>query len=191
MKKLLLLITVVLSCGVANAQISLGIKGGVNYASLYGVDATNPEAIIAYHGGGVVELGLGERFSLQPEVLYSAQGGTFRDNILGTDIENTFNYILLPVLAKVYIIKGLSLEIGPQIGFNISSETKFLGLRVDKDFAENLDYGMAAGAGFKLENGLFFQGRYNLGLAQVDKTFDYKNSVFALSVGFFLLNGSN
>ena len=56
----------------ANAQgIGIGIKGGLNLAKLDGIE--NAENRTGLHAGAYVNLNLGG-ISIQPELLYSAQG---------------------------------------------------------------------------------------------------------------------
>ena len=60
-----------------------------------------------------------------------------------------------------------------------------------KDYFKGIDFGLNFGLGYKLENGLNFAARYNLGLSDLndaDEIFgsdSYKNAVIQLSVGFF------
>ena len=58
-----------------------------------------------------------------------------------------------------------------------------------KEFMNNMDFGLNIGLGYRMESGLFFQGRYNIGLSNVadEGGDDYKmnNSVIQFSVGYF------
>ena len=58
-----------------------------------------------------------------------------------------------------------------------------------KDYYKDLDFAMAAGLEYKLDMGLFFNARYNLGLSnlydsEIDGDESIHNNVFQLSVGF-------
>lgn len=117
------------------------------------------------------------------------------------------DYITLPILAKYNLFKGLSLEIGPQIGYIIKSEIKndiaylpmfgsnemvYIDETIDiKEDINNFDFGFALGTSYELNNGLLLQVRYVLGLAEVLKNNDYyttstdlKNAVFQISLGY-------
>ena len=92
-------------------------------------------------------------------------------------------------MAKYYVAEGLSLEAGPQIGFLIKAESGADDVSVDvKDAFKSIDFGFNFGAGYKLESGLNFAARYNLGLSDIsdddDSDSNVKNGVFQLSVGY-------
>jgi hypothetical protein len=103
-------------------------------------------------------------------------------------------------MAKFYIIEGLSVEAGPQVGFLMSAKLKgeetdsFGGdpvtLEFDEDFKDYIkgtDFAFNVGAGYKLDGGLFFNARYSLGISNIseDDNSDAKNGVFQFSVGYF------
>ena len=59
-----------------------------------------------------------------------------------------------------------------------------------KDFSSSVDFGLNFGLGYKLDQGINFNVRYNLGLSNVydDEDSDdmtVNNSVFQISVGYF------
>ena len=94
-------------------------------------------------------------------------------------------------MAKYYVAEGLSLEAGPQIGFLIKAEVKDndTPLSVDvKDSFKSIDFGFNIGAGYKLESGLNFGLRYNLGLSDISNSDNedakWKNRVLQFSVGY-------
>lgn len=192
MKKLFLLSIIALfSFSYSNAQgVDFGVKAGVNLATVTGDDTNGVKSRTSFHVGGVAEIMVSDVFSVQPELLYSSQGYSFSD---GFDIDIMLDYINIPVMAKYYIANNLSLEAGPQIGFLVSAKGKAQGETEDvKDFVKGLDFGFNLGAAYKLENGLNFGLRYNLGLANINDAEDFEdsegfknqNSVFQISVGF-------
>ncbi|WP_428740401.1 porin family protein [Tenacibaculum sp.] len=192
MKKLLVIVMIALGF-TANAQeIHFGVKAGVNFANLYGNDLDN-DTRTSFHVGGVLEIELSDKFSLQPELIYSAQGAKRTMRFFGLpniDYTTKVDYLNIPIMAKYYIIEGLSLEAGPQIGINILSEEKgeSNGMSETSDLdVKSFDFGLNFGAGYKLENGLNFGVRYNLGLTDIPDggNAEVKNGVFQLSVGYF------
>lgn len=171
---------------------SFGIKGGVNFASVTGgEDFKSPDSRTSFHVGALVEIPVADILSIQVEGLYSAQGfkSDFRDTD-GDKIEGKLDYINVPVLAKIYIVKGLSLEVGPQFSFLLNDkidspfsddeiELADLGLKTEK-----FEFGVAAGITFLTDIGLFATGRYNYGVTEIFKDSKLKNSVFQLGVGY-------
>ncbi|RZJ73648.1 porin family protein [Flavobacterium sp.] len=166
---------------------SLGVKGGVNFARIAGDDVGDNDMRTNFHVGLVGELPLADIFSLQAEVLYSGQGAKAKNpGFLGADeIEYKLDYINVPVLAKVYLFKGFSLEAGPQFGFKVNEKIEVDGDETDElDGAEDFEFGAAGGLTFQTEMGLFASGRYNYGFTDLFKDSDSRNSVFQISIGY-------
>lgn len=214
MKKLFFIVAVFFLAGTLNAQefVKFGAKAGVNFASLGGdemedfEDFGSLEGRTGFHLGLVAEIPLGERFSFQPEVLYSSQGAkmegseTFEGMTFSYSAKINLDYINVPLLAKYYVTPNLNIHAGPQIGFLVKSEAESeLSFGGDsesdtedlEDITKGMDFALAAGLGYKLEMGLFFDARYNLGLSNVWDNegqdiddFSQKNNVFQVSVGF-------
>ena len=189
MKKNLITICVILvACISANAQIfKLGIKGGINYANQTGTDITvnstnyKTEAISNYHIGLLAEVKLGDRFSIQPEVLYSTQGAKYDAIGVAQDFTNDIGYISIPVMAKINLNNTFSLEFGPQASFLMSkkNEVSINSIKNQKD----IDFGAGAGLGIRIAKSLFLQGRYMVGLSEISPDAKVKNSVLQVSAG--------
>ncbi|RYJ45748.1 OMP_b-brl_2 multi-domain protein [Flavobacterium beibuense] len=169
-----------------------GIKGGVNFATVSGDDFDSPDSRTSFHVGALVEFPLTEMFSLQAEALYSGQGfeTDVDGGIFGGDgkVEYQLDYINVPVLAKVYILDGLSIEAGPQFGFKVNEEIDAEANADDGDLnvdeAEDFDFGVAAGLTFETPMGLFATGRYTQGFTDIVNNRDVKNSVFQIGIGY-------
>ncbi|MGS2740551.1 porin family protein [Sinomicrobium sp. M5D2P17] len=174
MKKIILVIMAVIGVSIyGNAQsLHFGAKGGVNFASLSGDDADGFDGRTGFHIGLLAELGLTDKFSIQPEVLYSAQGAKLSDTDLNLD------YVNVPILAKYYLTDGFSIQAGPQFGINVKDDWE--GFDTD---VKSLDITGAVGVEYKIGS-FFAQGRYNFGLSDVADDGNIKNSVFQLSVGY-------
>lgn len=203
MKKIILSSLLVLAFGSTYAQkAEFGIKGGLNVANqnYSGDEIPSPSSITGFHIGGFVEIKIDDKVSIQPELLYSAQGSKFNMDVQQDGITyNTVNkfklsYINIPVMCKYYTTEKFSLEAGPQIGFLVDSklEVEVLGQSVSqdaKDFFESVDFGLNLGAGYDFTKKFSAGVRYNFGLSNVAKTESgdtdkIKNSVFSLSVGY-------
>lgn len=196
MKKIILAAFVLGTCSVAFAQqqLKFGPKAGVNFANLSGVD--NSEMKTGFHVGAVAEIKFNEKFSIQPEVVYSAQGAKYTQSfpVLGT-VETSLNndYINIPILAKYYIVDGFSLEAGPQIGFLVKSESKVEGSNASvttdsKNDFKSTDFGLGVGLAYDLPVGLFVNARYNLGLSDIRANTSsgdaIKNNVIQVGIGY-------
>jgi hypothetical protein len=183
MKKLLLSALAVCAFSFSNAQekITFGAKAGLNLATLTG-DVENADMKAGIHFGGMAEISINDKFSVQPELLFSTQGAKYEDSYNDgfetgkIEGKEKLTYINLPIIAKYYVTEGLSLEAGPQIGFLVSAEQEYdatyreisSGLEYS-DSGENdiedtnaIDFGLNFGLGYKLDSGLNFSARYNL-----------------------------
>lgn len=195
-KNVLLLTAIAVLCFVnLNAQsVELGVKAGVNFSDITGDDVSSFKGRTAFHIGAVAEIPVSDNFSVQPELLYSAQGSDWEEDFEGELIKGSVeaDYINVPLMAKYYVAEGFSIEAGPQVGFLISAKDKYESVEEDiKDDLKGIDFGVNFGIGYKLENGFNLGARYNLGLIDVNDNPDYlgdssyKNSVIQISVGYF------
>lgn len=151
---------------------SFGIKGGLNLAKLKNSDGKNKHGMTV---GGFVEFKISDKFSIQPEVLYSRQGVK-----IGSE-KIKLNYINLPVVAKFYPVKGLSIEAGNQLGYLLNTK----GGNLAKSDYRKVDLSAVMGLGYQITNNLEIGARYNLGLRDITKTAGKtKNSVFQFSLAY-------
>jgi hypothetical protein len=206
MKKIILsaaMLAAVCFSAAAQEDIKFGVKAGVNIAK-FGGDIEDLDSRTGFHAGAVAEFKLSETFSIQPELMYSQMGAKYEyidyDGISEAKIESTakYDYLSLPILAKYYVIEGLSIEAGPQVGFLLSAkqEDKASGNRTFertldvKDGTKSIDFGLAGGLAYDLPIGLFFQARYYAGIANIaeegdtNEDFDVTNMAVQLSVGY-------
>ncbi|WP_062055618.1 porin family protein [Aquimarina longa] len=169
-----------------------GFKAGTNYATIVG--DTDVDARVRMHFGAVIEFPVVPRVFVQAELLYSAQGYKIKEE--GIENKISLNYLMLPVIAKFNIIDKFSLETGPQLGTlaNATESAKDTPKEFYDSFS-NYDFSWVFGAGYKLESGLFFQVRYNLGLTNINtietSNIDNKHSVAQLSVGYLFKTKNN
>lgn len=193
MKKIFLSLAAVLAIGtVAHAQqeVKFGPKAGVNFSNLSGLDNTDMK--VGFHVGAVAEIKFNDKFSVQPELVYSSQGTKWSSDLpLVGKVETKINqdYINVPIMAKYYIVDGFSVEAGPQVGFLVKSEIKAGDEKQDsKDAFKSVDFGLNFGLAYDLPMGAFVNARYNLGLADIRENTDggdaIKNSVIQVGVGY-------
>ncbi len=192
MKKLLFIAVtaslILLNC--SSIAPSIGAKAGVNFSDITGDDVDSFKGLTSFHFGAVVEIPVSDGFSFQPEILYSAQGSDYEEESFSGSVKA--DYLNVPLMAKFYVGEGFSVEAGPQIGLLMSAKDEYDGGDEDiKDFLKSTDFGVNIGLGYKLESGLNFGARYNLGLSNVNDSDDfdggaeYKNGVIQVSVGYF------
>lgn len=195
MKKTLIVFLAIGLGTLANAQkskqdegIKLGIKGGLNIANVYGdIDdnAIRTSVVLGLFGEFIVT----NKFSIQPELLYSGQG--FSNQTPNDFSRVKLDYVLLPIMAKFYLHQNdLSLEVGPQLGFLVSGKEKTNEANEKIENISKVDFDLNVGLGYELKNNIYFQGRYNLGITNLNSDSDtsgaikYSNAVIQLSVGY-------
>lgn len=198
MKNYLCLVLILCSLSIANAQVSGGIKGGVNLTnqkweiSFMGESASEKFKGTGFHIGGYLNYSLSEAFSLQPELLY---------NSLNVDLDGektTLNYISVPLMLGYGVDNNrLVLQAGPQLGVLLSTDPSEL---KDEEAYKNIDFSFNFGALVNF-NKFNLTVRYAVGLSnltgdalddELDDTFGenvnlkIKNNNLQFSVGYRL-----
>ena len=186
MKKLFFAVLTVLTFTASQAQgLDLGIKAGVNFATL--TDASGLDNRTGFVAGAFVGGKLSDRFGIQADLLYSQQGAEFNAG------EFNLDYVNVPVVAKIYLSDNFNLQAGPQFGVLVNEEAQTVVGEVINDIAtKDFDVSAVVGVGFDVPLGLRLEGRYNFGLTDVpeEKGTDFnksKNSVITLSIGYSFL----
>jgi len=200
MKKLFFAVVItVFTMTSVNAQ-QFGVKAGLNIASLSMSGSDSNSSLEKYatqrlglNIGVFAEFEITDEFSFQPELVYSMQGKKY---VNGDDEFNfNFDYLNLPLMGKYYVTDEINIQLGPQIGFlmNAEEETVSGGNSDSRDVKKdlnNIDFGLNFGAGYKMDNGFFFDARYNLGLSDLADDRDSndngrtKNGVINFSIGY-------
>lgn len=206
-KKRLLILTICLSAmtlslyaqgNVSSSQsytLNFGIKAGVNMANITNGAADikfSPGMKTDFHAGAFANFHFGYRnegspagtgmIGLQPEVLYSRQGFTIDGEAYN------FDYLMVPVMLKLYLSDEFILEAGPYFSylFGVSpNSTVINGAQISLSNLEGgMDVGLGIGAGYEMKSGLTVGARYLLGLSDMSTNLAWKNNVIALSVGW-------
>lgn len=216
MKKLLLVAAVAVMGISANAQeFRFGPKAGYSYSSIKmkgdGQSETS-DPLHTFYIGGMAEYKLSDNFAIQGELLYSQLGGKVKieeadpsnpATFLNFKAKQTFHTLLIPVSAKYFITEGLSVSAGASFGLILSAKQKLstdfgfgipgfeLNADDDRDIKNQmntLNIAPFLGAEYALENGLFFDARYNLGISNLAKHAEGNekttNSFVQVGVGF-------
>jgi hypothetical protein len=165
---------VALSAGPGYAQsISGGVKVGANVATLSvdndddDIDFKNRTGVVA---GGFIDIGLTERISVQPEVLF-AQKGAKADFDEG-DLKIKLDFVEIPVLLKVNF-SGATVRpfvvVGPGFGFRTTAKQEFAGQEEDfKDDTESIDVSAIVGIGVQVGPAMV-EARYDFGFRDLSK----------------------
>lgn len=145
------------------------------------------------------EYHVSKAFGISAGILYSQQGSELKSTYIIEGVSQTYkttnkiDYINVPILANVYIAKGLALKAGIQPGFKVNSKCKESssgdlgkGYSSNDLKAESVDFSIPMGISYEFGGGFCFDARYNLGLTKVwtENGKDVKNSVVQVTFGY-------
>jgi len=209
-KTIIILCTLFLSASAIaqHQKVKLGIKAGLNLATLtFDESELDSSSKAGFTAGVMIEIPMTKKFSLQPEILYSQQGTktSFSDSdVTNSNYESTIklNYLNIPVMLKYYVIEGLSVQAGPQIGILLKANNKykdnFLGYDNQesfdlKEYSSGIDTSVNVGLGYQFKDKFYTDLRYNISYSNVFKDGDtnhfidndMKNRVLQITIGYF------
>ncbi len=209
-KTIIILCTLFLSASAIaqDQKVKLGIKAGLNLATLtFDESELDSSSKAGFTAGAMVEIPMTKKFSLQPEIMYSQQGTktSFSDSdVTNSNYESTIklNYLNIPVMLKYYVIEGLSVQAGPQIGILLKANNKykdnFLGYDNQesfdlKEYSSGIDTSVNVGLGYQFKDKFYTDLRYNISYSNVFKDGDtnhfidndMKNRVLQITIGYF------
>lgn len=179
MKKTMISLVFLLVVKASIAQVSYGIKGGLNFSNVYST-SLNTNFKQGFHAGvyGKINLLI---LAVQPEILFS-QRGYVEQNV--KDV--TLNYIDIPVMLKIKVFPMLSIDAGPQFSYLLNENIEALGniLTVQPDF-KNSEVSAAFGASAQIWR-FGASARYIVGLSELEKAITSKNQQFQVSLSLKL-----
>lgn len=189
MKKIFLSAALLLAvCISANAQFSLGIKGGVNFSKV-NADNFKSSSTTGYQAG--VFARFGNSFYLQPELYVSSTGGKFDSNDNTYSAKVKFTNLNVPLLlGHSFGEKDLNFRImaGPILTSVLSKNFSESVNNAYNDFGHynNSTLGFQAGAGVDI-GAVTADFRYEGGLTKINSDFGQRQNLWALSIGFKIL----
>ena len=191
LRKIPLLLAFVIFSVSANAQFHFGPKAGLNATKIDG-KSLNDQFEYNYLVGGFAEIGLGRRFSVVPEVLFSQTSTTLTDNadasIFNIDqAKAKLNYLSIPVLASFKLAGPLYLEAGPQYSILINSDENLL--KNGENAFKSGDFSMLGGLKIKFSK-FRLTGRYQIGfdnMSQLPNSEKWKSQSIKVTLGFAIL----
>ncbi|MDR1755715.1 MAG: PorT family protein [Culturomica sp.] len=191
MKKAFFLVALVLlGTSTAFSQLSYGLKSGLNLADFTRMKGTS-DMKTSFYAGGFLEY-RGKNVGISPELYYSRQGFQQEDGEVMARFR--FNYLNVPMMLKIYVVKGLSVDFGTQVGCLLNSKLwmeadgQTVTLDMEKVTGTKMsvfDIGFVVGLTCNVEK-FFLQGRYNLGITPVspDDPDESCNKVFQFGIGY-------
>lgn len=147
---------------------NFGIRAGANLSTASRGNFPEVRNNNGYYAGIYREVGIiPSMLFVQPEIQFSKQGFS----TITSDFD--LNYIQVPVLAKLYLMKIISIESGPQFGFKVSDKIRG---PLNPDFRD-FDTAWAVGMSLNLPFGLSINGRYIGSFKEVARFTNSENQV--------------
>ena len=195
--------------GIANAQFSVGVKGGLNVSSIEEYGTYSLDSRVGFHGGLMLQYMFTDNWGLESGLYYSLMGGKekekdydHQDRIDDYTASANPSYLQLPLYAiyKFNVAPELYLypALGAYFGYGLSGKLDVKGKENGVDITAKGDFfndatnklDMGVGAGLNLQYKKFVVGLgYEHGLLKINKhDFPYEeenayNSNVKLSVG--------
>jgi hypothetical protein len=166
------------------------IKGGLNIANLNIEGFDNNDSRLGVHLGASAHIHLAPEWAVQPELLYSQEGGEIR-NFYGNNSRAKFknDYLNIPVMLQYMFDNGFRIEAGPQLGLLVRSKVEDQNGAEDdaKDVFKSTNVALGLGLNYLSYSGLGVGGRYNLGLSNIGEgSRKVKDNTFQISVFYML-----
>ena len=192
MKQVLLVLLLTASTFILKAQThtNFGVKGGLNIANFKFQNSSTPNSRLAFHLGALAHVHVATHWAVQPELLYSGQGAKSTSG--NVEYKYKLNYVNVPVILQYMTGSGLRLEAGPQLGIMVSAKQKAGSVESDiKNNFKTFELAWALGLGYISNSGFGVDGRYNIGLTDINNQGGgyVKNRVWELGI-FYQLKGS-
>ncbi len=192
------------------AQIGLGIRGGINIATAELEDKVNDswdtemqEYMITGTAGIVAAFQLSDKFAIQPELYYIQKGYKSEITVLNetVDFKSTLNYIELPLLFKGRFGPGplkFNAMLGPSFGYGFNGKSKAGSIESEVDFdndnVSRWDIGGILSLGASLEAGpgdLFLDARLGWGFSNLDNSsnsdkHNWHNRGYNIGLGYMI-----
>lgn len=165
MRKLLFVLVVSLVANSSFGQVRLGLKAGVNAATVADNEWTKTR--FGINAGPIAQINIGKMFFVQCELLYSLKGFKYdyEDSTWSDHATISLHYINLPVLLAFKAGKNFSIKLGPEIGRLLSARNETAEIDIS-DIYDDFDFGADLGLSYSYKK-LALDIRYNYGIKKV------------------------
>lgn len=169
------------------SRIQLGIKGGLNVSNMYANDVNTNNAKLGANGGLFLKVALIDRFSFQPELLYTMKGAElkYQNSFVSGTANFSLDYVEVPFLAVFNLTQNFNIQGGLYVASLTRVKIKnqddaglfdFEREMLKEDF-ETIDYGFIIGMGGDFNN-ISIGIRYEIGLKTVGKERSFAGQIY-------------
>lgn len=182
-------------------NFKFGVKAGINLSNVYDEEGEDfvADGKVGFAGGVFVAIPLGAYVGIQPELLYSQKGFKFEsEGLLGNNkFTRTTSHLDIPVHLQIKPIEELSILVGPQFSYLLSTKNEFNGYSSEQEREINDEnykkgvIGLSAGVDFNIDQ-FVLSARAAWDLSKTNEDGDesslrYKNQVIQFTVGYTFL----
>lgn len=149
---------------VAKAQVRPGFKVGGNSSN---ISNTRLDSKTGLYIGAFVKIPITDYYALQPELLYSNQGGKSNSTEYGDVV---INYLSIGIPNKFYVAPQNGFHFMLGMGLDVNLKNNFVGLsnfNIDEEISP-IDVVAMGGIGYEFNFGLTLEARYKQGTISVD-----------------------
>lgn len=194
MNKIKFIVLLLIACtNTVFAQFNVGIKAGLNYATIKAKNAQFEESgVLGYQAG--VWARIGKSIYVQPEAYIGSKNTDIKFTQSGSTIEQKgslkFTTLDIPVLlGKKFGVDKLNFHVvaGPSFQFNLDENNSAFSQATNPDFYKYRDFvtNLQIGGGVDLGN-LSVDLRYETSLQDINTTGGQHNNLVHLGIGYKL-----
>ena len=166
-------------------------KIGLNISNLTHNDGADSRT--EFTGGVELEYQFTKQLAFAVGLVYSPQGSYAND--LNGNVPNGYNvkstkqidYLNVPIVANLYLLKGFAVKLGIQPGFNVKAniETESKGRKENYTLYDVkwFDFSIPIGLSYEYKN-FVADARYNISFTKVIDGTKSKNKVFQFTLGY-------
>jgi opacity protein-like surface antigen len=179
MKKIFTILTVVaLTTTVSFAQVQWGATAGLNMANVsYSGDGdSDTDMRLGIRLGVTADITLSDAMTLNTGVIYSVKGysQTIDFSLFGLgkiEMDQSFNYMEIPLHVSYGVSDALSIMAGPYLGILVGTTATVDGedQDADTDGMRTMDIGLTLGAGYSVSDAISINAGYQMGLTSLDE----------------------
>lgn len=152
---------------ILNAQLSIGVKAGLNFANVTNSSDVKADSRTGYLIGGFISPKPKKLLGFRSEIILSRQGYDYKTSTNTGNVN--LDYLLLPQLITLNFTKLVQVHVGGQAAFLLNANVDSTGSGSGSlfDYFNRFDYGVVAGAEIRPFMGFFIGGRINISLNDV------------------------
>ncbi|WP_126650841.1 porin family protein [Chryseobacterium aureum] len=190
----------------SGSPVKFGVKAGFNASSFSNSNSNygeyNEKVKLGSHVGVFVTVPVAEKFSIQPELLFSQMGSKTEQKYTYSSLSDGYlvkrefsyktnlNYLVLPVMVQYHILPQLYVEAGPEFGYllggksegDLKTEDTFGGTttirnesfsnKIPMELYKRFNFGIGFGAGYYFTQNFGVTARFTAGITDLFKNND-------------------